>query len=119
MTFKKLFLFLLFAVIGLIGSDFAASGRANFSAKREVTFSKDVAPILFRSCVECHRENEAAPMSLMSYKEARPWARSIKEKVLTREMPPWHADPRSGEFANDRRLSEAEIRTVVDWVEGG
>jgi len=72
MTSKKLFHSLLLAAIGLIGSNFAASSSANFSAKGEVTFSKDVAPILFRSCVECHRENEAAPMSLMSYKEARP-----------------------------------------------
>jgi hypothetical protein len=58
-------------------------------------------------------------MSLLSYNEARPWARSIKEKVVRREMPPWHADPHTGEFSNDRRLSQAEIETIVAWVDGG
>ena len=106
MTSKKLTLPLLFAAIGLIGLTFAASGSANSPAKKEVTFNKDVAPIFFKNCVECHRANEAAPMSLMSYKEARPWAKSIKEKVVKREMPPWHADPHFGEFSNDRRLTQ-------------
>src|SRR5581483_6282160 len=64
------------------------------SSKRAsaVTFSRDVAPILYKNCVVCHRPNDLAPMSLISYKEARPWARSIKEKVVSREMPPWQAD---------------------------
>src|SRR5689334_24041174 len=57
-------------------------------------------------------------MSLLSYKDARPWARSIKEKVATRQMPPWHADPHYGEFANDRRLTQAEIDTIVAWANG-
>src|SRR5262245_29460299 len=59
---------------------------------RRATFSKDVAPILYKNCVACHRPNELAPMSLLSYKEARPWARSIREKIISREMPPWSAD---------------------------
>jgi Copper type II ascorbate-dependent monooxygenase, C-terminal domain len=58
------------------------------------------------------------PVSLLSYKDARPWARSIREKVISREMPPWHADPRMGEFSNDRRLTEAEIDTIKAWVDG-
>jgi hypothetical protein len=99
-----------------------APGEGSTSAKksaRTVTFSKDVAPILYKNCVDCHRPNELAPMSFISYKETRPWARSIKEKVLSRQMPPWHADPRHGEFANDRRLSQSEIDTIVAWVDTG
>ncbi|HKS43023.1 MAG TPA: cytochrome c [Blastocatellia bacterium] len=84
-----------------------------------VTFNKDVAPILFKNCVECHRAGEIAPMSFMNYKEARPWAKSIKEKVINREMPPWHADPHFGEFSNDRRLAQKDIDTIVAWVDGG
>src|SRR5689334_16050533 len=66
------------------------------AAKAKVTFTKDVAPIFFNKCAECHRAGEIAPFSLMSYKESRPWARSIKEKVVSKEMPPWHADPNHG-----------------------
>ena len=68
-------------------------------AAETVTFTRDVAPIFFRRCAECHRPGESAPMSLLTYKDARPWARSIREKVTNREMPPWHADPRTGPFA--------------------
>jgi len=84
-----------------------------------VTFNKDVAPILFKNCVECHRPGETAPMSLLSYKDARPWARSIREKVVSREMPPWHADPRVGQFSNDASLTQSEIDTIKAWVDGG
>jgi mono/diheme cytochrome c family protein len=93
-------------------------GSANTSAAKP-TFAKDVAPIFFNSCVECHRPGEAAPFSLMSYSEARPWAKSIREKVVNREMPPWHADPKHHEFANDRRLSQAQIDTIVKWADTG
>src|SRR5713226_3300578 len=65
------------------------------------TFSKDVAPILFKSCVECHRPSAMAPMSLMTYEDARPWARAIRQKVATRQMPPWGADPTVGKYSND------------------
>jgi len=88
-------------------------------AAPEVTFNKHVAPILFKNCTQCHRAGEIAPMSLMSYKESRPWARSIKEKVVTRVMPPWHADPKHGEFINDARLSEEEVNTIAAWVDQG
>ncbi|MGA9771813.1 MAG: cytochrome c [Blastocatellia bacterium] len=99
----------------------SASNADNSEVKKSnaVTFNKDVAPIFFKNCVECHRAGEIAPMSFMSYKEARPWAKSIKEKVVKREMPPWHADPHFGEFSNDRRLSQKEVETIVAWVDGG
>jgi len=95
----------------------SADGLAK--SKASVTFNKDVAPILFKNCVECHRPGESAPMSLLSYKDARPWARSIREKVVSREMPPWHADPSVGQFSNDARLKQAEIDTITAWVDGG
>ena len=84
-----------------------------------VTFNKDVAPIIYRNCAACHRPGEVAPMSLLSYKDARPWARSIKEKVQSHDMPPWHADPRYEQFSNDRRLSQRDIDTIVAWVDQG
>ncbi|MCG3159437.1 MAG: hypothetical protein JMDDDDMK_00426 [Acidobacteria bacterium] len=86
---------------------------------KNVTFSKDVAPIFFKNCAECHRPGEAAPFSTLSYKDARPWAKSIREHVVNRTMPPWHADPHFGQFKNERRLSQADIDTIVAWVEGG
>jgi len=89
------------------------------SGAKEATYSKDVAPILYKNCVACHHPNDIAPMSLMNYKEVRPWATSIREKVVKREMPPWHADPKVGDFTNDPRLSEAEIGTIRTWVSGG
>src|SRR5262245_22209124 len=84
-----------------------------------VTFTKDVAPIFYSSCATCHRPGEMAPMSLLTYKEVRPWAKSIRERVLSREMPPWYADPNHGEFANDTRLTERQIETIRAWVDGG
>ncbi|HXG94327.1 MAG TPA: cytochrome c [Blastocatellia bacterium] len=86
---------------------------------KNITFNKHVAPIFYKNCVSCHRAGEVAPMSLVTYKEARPWARSIKEKVATRVMPPWHADPHYGPYANDRRLSQSDIDTIVAWVDQG
>jgi hypothetical protein len=83
------------------------------------TFSKDVAPILNERCVSCHRAGEAAPMSLRTYTEARPWAKSIKQQVASRVMPPWHAEPGVDKFSNDRRLTDAEVATVVKWVDAG
>jgi mono/diheme cytochrome c family protein len=84
-----------------------------------VTFNKDIAPIFFKSCAECHRPGETAPFSVLSYKDVRPWAKSIREHVANRTMPPWHADPHFGQFQNDRRLSQKEIDTIVAWVANG
>src|SRR5260370_37812732 len=89
------------------------------SKARSVTYTRDVASILNRDCAVCHHPGDIGPMSLLSYKEVRPWARSIKEKVATREMPPWPADPHYGQFANERRLSQSAIDTVVAWVDQG
>ncbi len=85
------------------------------------TFAKDVAPILQRSCQRCHRPGSIGPMSLLTYEEARPWARSIKLQVSTREMPPWHIDRTVGvqRFADDPSLSDREIDTIVRWVDSG
>ena len=85
----------------------------------KVTFNKDVAPIFYANCVGCHRQGEMAPMSLLSYKEVRPWAKSIREQVSGRVMPPWYADPKHGEFVNDRSLTQAQIETIKAWVEAG
>ena len=83
------------------------------------TFSRDVAPIFYEKCISCHRPGEVAPMSLITFREARPWARAIHEKVTTREMPPWHADRRYGVFRNDLTLTQPEIDTIATWVTGG
>jgi hypothetical protein len=84
-----------------------------------VTYTKDVAAIFYKSCTGCHRPGEIAPMSLLTYKDARPWAKSIREKVVNKEMPPWHADPNHGEWLNDRRISQQAIDTIAAWVNGG
>ena len=84
------------------------------------TFTADVAPVLFKHCAGCHRPGEIGPMSFLTYEETRPWARSIREKVVAREMPPWAADPASSmKMRNDRSLSQKEIDTIVAWVNGG
>jgi mono/diheme cytochrome c family protein len=83
------------------------------------TFAKDVAPILYKNCVECHRPTMFAPMSLIAYEEVRPWARAIKQRVVAREMPPWSADPQYGEFENDPRLKKEDIDTIAAWVDAG
>jgi hypothetical protein len=83
------------------------------------TFTKDVAPILFANCTTCHRPGEIAPMSLLTYKDARPWARSIASHVKNGTMPPWHADPSVGQFANERRLTDAQKTTIAQWVDAG
>ena len=90
-------------------------------AQAQVTFTKDVAPIFQRSCQRCHRPGEIAPMSLMTYQQARPWARSIKARVSAREMPPWFIDKTIGiqEFKDDPSLTDEEIDTIVKWVDAG
>src|SRR5579863_9946272 len=83
------------------------------------SFTKDVAPIFYKNCVSCHRPGEMAPMSLLDYKSARPWAKAIQTAVVTQKMPPWFADPRYGHFENDARLKAADIETIKAWVAGG
>jgi hypothetical protein len=88
---------------------------------KPVTFAKDVAPILQAKCQECHRKGSMAPMSLVAYEETRPWAKAIKQRVVTRQMPPWHLDKTVGiqKFANDRSLTDDQIATIEHWVDQG
>jgi hypothetical protein len=84
-----------------------------------VTYNKQVLPVLQKRCQECHRPGEAAPFSMLTYKDTRPWAKAMKEAVLTKKMPPWFADPAVGHFSNDRRLTPEETQTLVSWVDQG
>jgi mono/diheme cytochrome c family protein len=88
---------------------------------QEVTFAKDVAPILYENCVECHRQGSFAPMSLLTYEEASRYARMIRYRVSTKQMPPWHVEQTMGiqSFANDVSLTDDEIQTIVRWVDEG
>ncbi len=91
------------------------------SAQSAPTFTKDVAPILQRACERCHRPNSMGPMSLVTYEDVRPWARSVKQRVVQREMPPWHIDRTVGiqRFKDDPSLSDEEIATIAAWVDAG
>jgi hypothetical protein len=91
------------------------------ASPQPVTFTKDVAPIFRAKCESCHRKDSIAPMSLSTYEEARPWARSIRDRVASRQMPPWHLDKNVGiqHFSNDRSLTDREVETVVSWVTAG
>lgn len=120
MAWKRIVLFsalIALATIGLIVVTRVANSRT--TDKVVVTFSKDVAPIVYEHCAECHRPHDIGPFSVLTYKEVLPWTESIREKVAAREMPPWHADSRFGEFLNDRRLSKEDIETIVTWVAQG
>jgi hypothetical protein len=100
---------LLYLVLLLAGS--LTAGQA--------TFHKDVLPILQKNCQGCHRPGEAAPMSLLTYKDARPWAKAIRESVRMKRMPPWFADPHVGKFANDRSLNQHDIDILATWADSG
>src|SRR6202453_3083217 len=103
------------SVVGLAMGVAAIAGTGTSSP----TFNKDVLPILQKNCQGCHRPGEVAPMSLITYNDARPWAKAMKTAVVTEKMPPWFADPNYGHFANDRRLSKTEIDTLVAWADNG
>src|SRR5439155_1492560 len=105
-----------FAMVLALGAVGAAERPA---AGTSPTFTKDVAPILYNSCVGCHREGEIAPMALVSYQDARPWAKAIKSRVVAREMPPWGADPHYGKFNDDRSLTQQQIDIIAAWVDAG
>ncbi len=99
-----------------------AASRVEASAQSDAatpTFSRDVAPVFYKHCTTCHRPGEVAPMSLLSYDDARPWAKSIREKILEHEMPPWAADPRYGKFREERHLEKTEADTILEWIKGG
>jgi len=99
----------------------AGEPSATTQANPNPTFTKDIVPILQARCQDCHRPNAMAPMSLLTYEETRPWARSIKERVVKRQMPPWHLDKSVGvqSFQNDMSLTDQQIATVVKWVDSG
>src|SRR6476646_1004711 len=100
----------------LLGLVAAAPSEA---ADTTPTFTKDVAPIFYKSCIECHRATMFAPFSLTSYEDARPWLRSIKQRVTAHTMPPWGSDMPHGMFSNDPRLTDKEVATIVSWIDGG
>jgi hypothetical protein len=112
---KRLFVILLMALA------LAVVVSVNKNQAAAPTFAKDVAPIVFNKCANCHRPGEVAPMSLTSYAEVRPWGKAIREQILDRSMPPWYADPHTStlKFGNDRQLSQKEIDTIVAWVDAG
>src|SRR5262249_46622499 len=84
-----------------------------------ITYCRHIAPILQQHCLVCHRSGQIAPFTLTSYEEAAGWAETIAEVVREQRMPPWHADPQHGKFANDPRLSDEEKQLIADWVAGG
>jgi mono/diheme cytochrome c family protein len=106
-------------VLGMLGA--SALPVAAQSAGASPTFSKDIAPIFQAKCQACHQPESIAPMSLVTYQQARPWARSIKDRVARKQMPPWHIDQSVGvqKFKNDMSLSDAQIETIVKWVDAG
>ena len=103
------------AIAGEPASTFAGT------SKKSLTFTKDIVPIFQEKCQDCHRKDSMAPMSLVTYEETRPWARSIKERVVTHQMPPWHLDKTVGiqQFQNDRSLSEQQVEMIARWVDAG
>ncbi len=107
------------SAIGIQASLFVAVMASAIPAAADVTFTRDVAPILHAKCVSCHRPGEAAPMALRTFAEARPFARAIKERVVARKMPPWPADRAIGAFVNDPSLTDREIATIAEWVDSG
>ncbi|MGE3957036.1 MAG: cytochrome c [Vicinamibacterales bacterium] len=103
-----------------LGAILTIPGAAS-AQQKQVTFTKDVAPILQAKCQSCHEPGSIGPMSLVTYQDARPWARSIKARVESRQMPPWHIDRSVGvqKFKNDMSLTDEQVATVVAWVDGG
>ena len=108
-----------FAALLILTVASVADNSRTSAADAPVTFSKDVLPILQKNCQSCHRPGQMAPMSLVTFRDARPWARAMKSKVESRQMPPWFADPAHGEFANDRSLALRDIETIAKWADSG
>src|SRR5467141_4406570 len=106
-------------IVGAASSPLGAGQSA--PDQPQVTFAKDVAPILQRNCQVCHRPGSMAPMSLLTYEDVRPWARAIKQRTSLREMPPWYIDRTVGihQFKNDRSLSDEDIATIAKWADAG
>jgi len=116
-----LVLALAFAIASTVRAQAPAANAPQNSAQPQVTFAKDVAPLLQDHCEQCHRTAGMAPMSLVKYEEVRPWARAVKQRVETRMMPPWHLGKTVGiqKFQNDISLSDDQIATITRWVDEG
>ena len=112
MTRRTLRIFALASVLAL-----SVAGAS--SAPSPVTFNKDVLPILQKNCQTCHRPGEVAPMNFTSYEETRPWAKAIKQAVVTKKMPPWFADPHYGRFLNAPKLTDADVLVLAEWADNG
>ncbi|MGA9811269.1 MAG: cytochrome c, partial [Terriglobales bacterium] len=93
-----------------------SSASSPVPSSSAVTFTKDVAPIVQQHCQSCHRPGEGTPFSMLTYEDARPWAKAVKQMVQQRQMPPWFEDGHTEKFANNRALTQAEIDTIVAWV---
>ncbi len=120
MASRRLFLFsllILFAAASLLVV--ARTAGASVSVQQEITYNKDVAPIFYQHCAECHRPHDIGPFSVLTYQEVLPFAQSIRQRVAAGEMPPWHADARYGDFQNDRRLNKKDLETILAWVAQG
>jgi hypothetical protein len=103
-------------VVAALASVLACSAA---TVQTPITFAKDVAPILEKNCQGCHRPGEAAPFSLLTYEQARPWAKAMKEAVRLKKMPPWFADPHYGKFSNDQSLAAKDVDTIAAWADAG
>ena len=112
---------LLLALIASLAASAAVAAplAANANDTTPATWAEHVAPILYENCASCHRPGQTAPMSLLSYDEARPWAKSIRNVTTERTMPPWFADPEHGEFVEDPSLTDSEIDALTRWVAAG
>ena len=111
-TLRRAFLTTTCLTLAIVVQAGASAARAVQAPTAVPTFAKDVAPILYTNCVACHRPGEMGPMSLISYTDTRPWAKSIRDRVATRSMPPWFADPHYGTFSNDPSLSQKDIDKI-------
>ncbi len=115
---RTLFCLAALALVAAVGFASAPNTKNNADANA-ATWAEDIAPLLYENCVTCHRPGQVAPMSLLSYKEARPWAKSIRNVVSTGTMPPWFANPAHGDFVEDPRLTDAQIESINNWVAAG
>src|SRR6202790_5700617 len=109
------------AALIMLGATSLVLAQTQVKAPDQPTFAKDVAPVLQRACQNCHRPGNIGPMSLLTYQEVRPWARSIRQQVVQRNMPPWYIDRSVGihKFKNDPSLSDQEIDMISKWVDAG
>src|SRR2546428_7235797 len=115
---NRFLVFVLLSAMTALGTEIPSPSVRSDQA-RLVTFNKDVLPILQNNCQVCHRPGDVAPMSLLTYEDARPWAKAIKAAVLSKQMPPWFADPHYGGFRNAPKLTQADVNTLAAWADNG